>query len=308
MVLNISKCLMMSDSQKSFQRQRTDSQMLSIKMQRSSIFLILILITSSLKVIFCGTKIDGDFDDTYWYPLDIKVWTWWINGNVEISSKNVEISAKQSEFIKAINFRNNKKIEFLPIKVYKKLQNLNVFQAFNCAVQEVKYENFQNLAELQLVSLASNEISNIPKDTFKDLSNLKHLELRMNNIQTIHELSFQNHINLRFLNIGSNEISYISPTTFENLKELRNISMSDNTLQSLGDEHFKNNKKLERIWLQNNKIHILSPTMFDHLKNLVVANFTGNSCIDRLFEVNEDEFCALKVLGLKEIIKKNCES
>ena len=261
-----------------------------------------------MKVIFCGTKIEGDFDDTYWYPLDIKVWTWWINTNVEISSKNVEISAKQSEFIKGINFRNNKNIEFLPIKVYKKLPNLNVFQAFNCAVQEVKYENFQHLVELQLVSLASNKITNIPKDTFKDLSNLKHLELRINKIQTIHELSFQNLANLRFLNIGSNEISYISPSTFENLKELRNISVSDNILQSLDDKHFRNNKKLERIWLQNNKIHILSRTMFDHLKYLVVANFTGNTCIDRLFEVSQDGFCNSKILGLKEIIKKNCEN
>lgn len=260
-----------------------------------------------MEVIFCGTKIEGEFDNTYWYPLDIKLWTWWINSKVEISSKNAEISAAQSDYIKAINFRDNKKIEFLPIKVYKKLPNLSVFQAYNCAVKEIKYDNFENLVELQMVSLPSNEITHIPKDTFKDLSNLKHLELRINKIQAVNEILFQNLINLRYLNIGSNEISYISSSTFENLKELRNISMSDNILQSLDDGHFKNNKKIERIWLQNNKIHILSPTIFDHLKHLVVANLTANDCIDKLYEVNEDDFCTSKILGLKEKIKNNCE-
>jgi len=237
------------------------------------------------------------------------LWTYYIYSTEKISTKNVEIDSTKVEYGKGLSLKYNKNIEYLPVKVAQIFPKIIAYSAYDCLIKEIKYENFEDLNELQLVSLQGGQISHVPKDIFKDLSKLKFLYLNDNQLQYIDEQVFQNLGRLIHLNVSDNQISSITRGTLENLTELKNASFSRNKLQALDDGHFKNNKKLEMIWLDKNKIQVLKPTMFDNMKNLVFIDFSSNMCIDKVYRVDSDDCLTkrTKFETLIEIIENDCE-
>ncbi|CAG9809783.1 unnamed protein product [Chironomus riparius] len=113
------------------------------------------------------------FDD-YWVDIDRKLWSFKINSFEEVSSPKSEIFGS-GECVKALEITHNKNIEYLPVKVYEKFSNLAAYSAYNSAIKEIRYENFENLFKLQKLVLENNKISHIPKDAFKNLNYLKYL-------------------------------------------------------------------------------------------------------------------------------------
>jgi len=264
---------------------------------------------SCLKSTLSAEKVSGYFTDITWYRFDMDLWSYYIYLNEKVSTKNVEIDLTKVEYGKALLFKNNKNIEYLPVKVAEILPKIIVYEAINCSLKEIRYENFEDLNELQQVSVQYGQISHVPKDTFKDLSKLKFLYLNDNQLQFIDERVFQNLGRLIILIVDDNQISSITRGTLENLTELKNVSFTGNKLQALDDGHFKNNKKLEYIWFDNNNIQVLKPTMFDNMKNVVYIDFSDNMCIDEIYRVDSDD-CLTKRTefeNLKEIIENDCE-
>lgn len=77
-----------------------------------------------------------------------------------------------------INFRSNKKINFLPIEIGDSFSHLVGYFAYNCSITRIVKINFKGLSELKLLSLSFNQIKKISSDTFDDLTDLEVLFLR----------------------------------------------------------------------------------------------------------------------------------
>ena len=253
----------------------------------------------------CADKVEGYTAEWFWDKFDMNLWTFLIYSNHGTSNENFRISSSKSECVKAVLTPNNKKIEYLPVKVHEIFPTLVVARFYNCSIKEIRYENFEKLSELQYLDLEKNQIDFIPKDTFKDLTDLVYLELNDNKLVYINDDDFKNLKNLQFLRLDQNKISFVSKTAFYSLTELRNISLNDNTLRTLYDDHFKNNKKLERIWLHNNKIELLSPTFLKDIFTLKLVNINNNTCINLDFC---DTFysCDYKFSQMEGKIKEKC--
>lgn len=247
----------------------------------------------------------GHLTDSLWFKFDMKFWTFRVNSDNVILVENVEIQAARSEAVKGLTFSNNKNVKYPPVKVHEKFPHLVAYQIYNCSLKDVRYENFENLTDLQAVYLGYNVLTAIPVDIFKDLSKLKFLSLQGNHLHSIHEDVFKNLINLRELFLNHNHIHLLPPNIFENLRELRNISLTDNKIELLTDEHFRNNGQMENIFLHSNKIKELDSKMFDHMRNLKVVHLKGNVCVNEDFFIETDS-CEKRLDEIKARIFEKC--
>lgn len=101
----------------------------------------------------------------------------YLNETTEIRAVNVTVNGLENSEIETIIFDYNKKIRFLPLKVYKKYPNLKQFLARRAAVKQISALNFEKLLSLKILSLLGNEIEFIPNDCFQGLTQLQELFL-----------------------------------------------------------------------------------------------------------------------------------
>lgn len=95
-----------------------------------------------------------------------------------INATNFVIAELRDEEIGGIRFDGNKRIEYLPYKVYMQFPNLIHFKAKECSVKQIMKENFEKLSRLQKIDLSSNVIQKISGNTFKGLESLMQIKLR----------------------------------------------------------------------------------------------------------------------------------
>lgn len=265
-----------------------------------SILRLIILATLFIIASTCnGQSVSGYYKDRYYQIFEMNLWTYFINPNHSIFNENTIISEKKTEWTKGLTFSENKKISYLPVKVYKSFPNLVGYNAYNCSLRTVSQGNFERLKELQYITLSQNFLSFIPPNTFQNLTKLKYLFLSNNHLQVIDETMFNKLGKLRTLHLSHNKISLIPKNAFSSLVELRNITVSFNFIQRMDNDHFENNKKLERVWLNNNRIEFLSSTMFDKMPNIKTIALDENRCVNVSATFT-------KLQQLKEKIKLNC--
>lgn len=109
---------------------------------------------------------------------------------VAISSTGLTIGNARNESVGAIDYNNNKRLQFLPENPANNFPNLEIIQASGCAIERIHRNNFRNLTKLKVLWLTSNPLEKISSDTFKDLTSLESLVLSMNVTLTIFSLSF----------------------------------------------------------------------------------------------------------------------
>ncbi|CAH1730577.1 unnamed protein product [Chironomus riparius] len=252
-----------------------------------------------IAVISDGQSVGGYYKDRHWATFEMNLWTYCINPNHSIFNEHTIISEKKTEWTKGLTFMENKKVSYLPVKVYKSFPSLIAYIAYNCSLRTVNQENFERLKELQYISLSQNFLSFIPVNTFQNVTKLKYLYLSNNHFQNIDETLFNKLGNLRTLHISHNKLSMVPKTAFTSLTELRNITLSFNFIQRLDNDHFENNKKLERVWLNHNRIEFLSSTMFDKMSNVKTVDLSENRCVNA-------SATPTRLQQLKEKVKLNC--
>lgn len=94
-----------------------------------------------------------------------------------INAANFVIADLPDEDIKGIDFYDNKKIEYLPYKIYKQLPSLIEYLAYSCSIKQISKENFEKLSSLEVIRLENNRIQKILGNTFKGLERLKKVDL-----------------------------------------------------------------------------------------------------------------------------------
>lgn len=99
-----------------------------------------------------------------------------MSDNTEISSKNF-IVAEYNDIITNLDFVRNKRIFYLPERIYEKFPTLRVIEAQSCSILEITIANFAKLDSLEKLQLQNNQIETVPDKVFADLSSLKILRL-----------------------------------------------------------------------------------------------------------------------------------
>lgn len=95
--------------------------------------------------------------------------------STEIDSTDTTI--EEDETIEALDFEDNKNINFLPIDVAISFPKLKIYSAYSCSIEKIAKINFKDLKALQSLRLNENLITTIASDTFEDLTSLEVLAL-----------------------------------------------------------------------------------------------------------------------------------
>lgn len=94
-----------------------------------------------------------------------------------INDTNFVFADLRDEEIEGVTFEGNKKIEYLPNKMYLQFPNVLIYKASRCSIKQISRENFENLNRLKYIELAFNEIQKISATTFEALASLVRVDL-----------------------------------------------------------------------------------------------------------------------------------
>lgn len=94
-----------------------------------------------------------------------------------IKEVNLTFSGLENPDVETIFFSGNKKIEFLPVNVYKKFPNLKSYYAGEASIKEISTLNFAKLTKVKRLDLFGNQIEFIPDDCFQGLLKLRKIDL-----------------------------------------------------------------------------------------------------------------------------------
>lgn len=101
----------------------------------------------------------------------------YLNGLTVISGDNIVLNGSKNLEVNTITFVRNKKVEFLPVDVYEKYPNLENYLASYASVKKISALNFKRLSNLKLLELKKNKIEFVPDDCFQDLIEMQRISL-----------------------------------------------------------------------------------------------------------------------------------
>lgn len=236
-----------------------------------------------------------------------------------------------------ISIELKEEIEIVPYDVYVMEQKqskiptfynwkqLQVIRIHNCKLDALHWQMFDDLTNLQHLSLEHNEIKIVPPFAFygaqhvKTLSlahnnildlnyralagllELEWLNLSNNNITKLSELTFPPFPKLEWIDFRGNPIKYIFPMTFgvmNNTKEIY-IGSTVTTMQLQTINSFQSLEELKILKMENVHSLVVNENTFNGLKNVEQLSIQGD--IKRL------EFDAFSVmLNIRKLILSNC--
>lgn len=144
---------------------------------------------------------------------------------------------------------------------------LNVLTLKDNKLSDIPIESITKLQSLHKLVLSSNEITTVPRDIFKDISRLQHLDLASNKIDTIESGAFTGlEKTLEFLAVQENNLDASDLKPISILRNLKQLEAANNKISELPAEIFKHLVSLSLISLQSNKI-----------RKIDIASFKGTS-------------------------------
>lgn len=135
----------------------------------------------------------------------------------------------------------------------------------------------------------------------KNDEDVKAFLLKHSNIHTFPVDLQKIFVNLEGIKITDSPMREIPENAFHNLTNLISVDLSNNKIHQIHPGTFKNNEKLIFIDFSQNELVFIAMDIFEN-KKLVMADFSGNKCID------EPGAIELEVEELKKEIEKSCNN
>lgn len=143
---------------------------------------------------------------------------------------------------------------------------------------------------LRILQLNGNNITRLGSGLLQAQSQLQYFSAIDSNIREIDEDAFVGLARLRSLLLIGNLIEEIAPRTFHPLINLIYLDLEANNLRSIGEDLFSQNTGLNSIYLEWNRINEIAPRFLANLgNNLYFINLTGNVCVNRSFQIGNEE-------------------
>ncbi|CAG9820285.1 unnamed protein product [Phaedon cochleariae] len=183
----------------------------------------------------------------------------------ENSLLSMNLSNSGIQMIASEAFKNLRNIRYLYLN-NNKITNIsaNAFEGLR-QVDDVEVEHnlivdlvpgFLNDIQLNTLSLAFNEISEIPDNAFKGSLALLNLNLQHNGIKKIHYDAFAGLDSLEDLDLQHNLLCHLSVGAFKELRALRMLNLANNKLTKFNMGTFSGLRDLSSLILANNFIQV----------------------------------------------------
>lgn len=133
--------------------------------------------------------------------------------------------------------------EIVPYDVYKMEQKkmqmasfvgwteLNILRIHNCKLDELHWEMFDGLRQLEHLSLEHNAIKIVPPFAFYGAMHIKTLSLARNNILDMNYRSLAGLLELEWLNLSQNNLTKLSETSFPPFPRLQVVDFRENPIR-----------------------------------------------------------------------------
>jgi Leucine-rich repeat (LRR) protein len=136
---------------------------------------------------------------------------------------------------------------------------------------------FEELNDLEELSMESNQMTEIMPNSFFGLNKLKYLNLKTNSIELIHKTSnYTFPANLIELHLSRNRIEHLPIYLFANLNKLDRLSLGSNRLLLITEHMLHGLVNLRFLHLEHNMLTEIKPKGFLRLFNLTHLILAGN--------------------------------
>lgn len=142
-----------------------------------------------------------------------------MNESSIIDKKDETFHFMLDQSVDGLFFNENKKIEYLPVAVYRSFPNLIEYQANDCSIKEISRKNFEKLYKLNYIRLHFNQIEKITSDTFADLPLLRGIALSELSIK----IRLKHATNLRFAD--RNRIKHLNSKFLKHFEALNYLGL-----------------------------------------------------------------------------------
>ncbi|XP_065162337.1 chaoptin-like isoform X2 [Atheta coriaria] len=200
-----------------------------------------------------------------------------ILGNNHITSLKPQIFAELNQ-LKELSLSFNP-LRHIDVEAFYGLENLESLEmSFGIDIDELPYEIFRPLSNLQWLSIDNNNFYSLPEDAFDYLPELKYINLESNKLNTIPEKLFKSkiHSNLKDARFSNNEISTLHSNTFNALTSLETILLATNRIKGIQKNCFNDLPNLQKLILADNLISRISTHAFANLPNLHKLELENN--------------------------------
>ncbi|KAM0681135.1 hypothetical protein GINT2_000920 [Glugoides intestinalis] len=171
--------------------------------------------------------------------------------------------------IKRLDIIDVKELEKIPDLLFDDLTNLESLSLGRNNIKELQPNIFNNLQKLKSLYLADNKLTEFPSCVFDGLVNLKSLGLVNNNIKELQPNIFKNLQKLENLWFSKNKLTEFPSCVFDDLTNLKSLNLEYNNIKELQPNIFNNLQKLGYLNLSNNKLTEFPSCVFDGLVNLI---------------------------------------
>jgi carboxypeptidase N regulatory subunit len=180
-----------------------------------------------------------------------------------------------------------KEVEIVPYEVYKMEKitadlrlrtisfygwdNLKVLRIQGCEMDELYWEMFDGLSQLEHLSLEDNGIKEVPAFSFYGTPNIKTLSLAHNEILDMSYRSLAGLLELQLLDISDNNIGKLSEQTFPPFPKLEIVDLRQNPIRNLFPSIFGVMNKTEVLYIGADDVPLEfnSQKPFEHLNSLI---------------------------------------
>lgn len=153
--------------------------------------------------------------------------------------------------------------------------NLKVLNLSHNKISNLKPRHFEKLKNLETLYLGSNGITNLDPNTFRMMTKLKRLDLSHNSIelQESDSKGFLVQGSIEELNLDHCNIEELPPNTFINMTQLKNLTLSGNPVDENWDlSAFEPLKNLLKLRIPNLS-HAATYSLCDKLVSIDTINF-----------------------------------
>lgn len=145
---------------------------------------------------------------------------------------------------------------------------------------------FDDMPELQVLELDFNAIKEIDPHWFSGSPRVRRLTLAENQLRDIPEAAFHNMgENIVDIWIMNNKISTVHPKAFEGIRKANHLWFYDNKIGKLDDDLFANVERIEHLSFGGNQLKCVSDAFLENLR-VKSVNFDGNpldcDCIPKM--------------------------
>ena len=197
--------------------------------------------TGSINVVCLGSNITHIPEDL---PKDMMVLTL-MNTSITVLTKDMFATYPSLQEIYVLQNRMDR-IEdgaFNNITNLKKLILMSMYPSET----ELQEKAFQGIDHLEILSLASNHLKEIPTTQLKNLKGLKQLFLLDNDIQSVREGSLTFSDKLEEVNLQNNMIKHLEDSPFGAAPQLLKLSLTSNRIENVNTSIFHKLVKLEEL-------------------------------------------------------------